>query len=74
MSNRTDPPLSERPLDAPEGAAADAPEDFFLWDAADDLTPVARRTVRPWTAVLFGLEVLVVVGLVWFSWTSGSWS
>ena len=34
----------------------------------------APRKVRPWTAVLFAVEVLVVVALVVFSWVSGSWS
>lgn len=34
----------------------------------------APRRVRPWTAVLFALEVAVVVALVVFSWVSGSWS
>ncbi|PFG34482.1 hypothetical protein [Sanguibacter antarcticus] len=34
----------------------------------------APRKVRRWTAVLFVLEVVVVVALVTFSWVSGSWT
>lgn len=34
----------------------------------------APRKVRRWTAVLFTLEVIVVVALVVFSWVSGSWT
>ncbi|WP_066460863.1 hypothetical protein [Sanguibacter suarezii] len=34
----------------------------------------ARRRTRPWTLMLFVVEVAIVVALVGFSWTSGSWS
>lgn len=32
-----------------------------------------RRRTRRWTLVLFAIEVVIVIALVWFSWSGGAW-
>lgn len=33
----------------------------------------ARRRTRRWTLMLFVVEVIIVIALVWFAWSGGSW-
>lgn len=47
-------------------AATDVP-----WRAAP--TSGRRRRTRRWTLALFAVEVVIVIALVWFSWSGGPW-